>query len=1157
MKTRSILFIVSLPWLCFIQTSQAQTSECEQIGEVVSAQGTVRIQHPNSDQWANVSRKTAVCEGDIIETGSRSRAAVNLNNESVLRIKQRSQAKLENFAARSEARSLMRLITGVIHFFSRKPNEYAISTTTATIGIRGTEFVVSVDSNSTEVTVFEGTVQAENDVAPIALGGGETVSIVSGQTLRAQALVSPRDQVQWSLYYPPLLSLGKAGSETLAAAGQCAQSGDFDCAFDNLDAFADGDRDALYFTFLAALLLAVGDIEQARESLQQARATTSENAEAQALEAIIALTQNRTDEAMQSALAAVEIDAESAAALISLSYVQQAATEIDAAVASLRTAVDHNPENPLAWARLSELLLAQGQNTESGEAAARAVELDANLSRGHMVRGYAALGRIDADAAIDAFETALGLDSADPMAHLGLGLGLIRNGDLVAGRREIEAAVALDSSSALLRPYLGRAYYEEKRAPLDADQYAIARQLDPNDPTAYLFDALRKHSENRPVEASRDLRESIARNDNRAVYRGRNLLDQDRAARGASLARIYDTLGFSDQGIDQATKSLSADPANASAHRFLSDSYQQVRRREVSRVSELFQAQMLQDINNNPVQPSVSAANLNIGSGAGDIGLNEFSGLFESNDVQPSVSLQSGSNDTTAVEAVLSGVYDSLSFSIGAFDYETDGWRENNAQDQELGNLFLQWAAAPQLNLQVELSSRESTEGDLAFNFDPDEFDSSFSNDKDLDSGRVGLHYSPTAQIDILVSHIESEREELQRFNDLVIGPPFVPNPACIANGGFLPCPPFPAFIPTLTPGGSYEVLLEEDGSQDEIQYQHKFALGNLVIGYAEADFDSTLTTATVPSPSFPEGVVEDEIEQTRSYLYFTSELIDGLELTIGASDDEYDRGPVSLSETSSKFGLRWQFTANQSIRLAAFEALKPALVNNRSLEPTQIVGFNQLFDDPNGTEAETVGFGYDIALSGDMLLGLETTSREMLEPTVVNDPVAGPIAVLEERDEDINRIYFNWTPTNTISFTAGVIYDRYKADPSDTTLFDGLPERVKTVSLPISIMYFSPGGWYGGVTVSSIEQEVVRNVDPGATASVARASGDDEFEVIDLSFGYRLTNRMGSVSLEIQNAADEEFMYQDDSFREFSDEPSTGPYFPQRTAFIRANLVF
>ena len=33
--------------------------------------------------------------------------------------------------------------------------------------------------------------------------------------------------------------------------------------------------------------------------------------------------------------------------------------------------------------------------------------------------------------------------------------------------------------------------------------------------------------------------------------------------------------------------------------------------------------------------------------------------------------------------------------------------------------------------------------------------------------------------------------------------------------------------------------------------------------------------------------------------------------------------------------------------------------------------------------------------------------------------------------------------------------------------------------------------------------------------------------------------------------------MYQDDSYREFRDEPSTGPYFPEATAYLRANLVF
>jgi hypothetical protein len=41
-----------------------------------------------------------------------------------------------------------------------------------------------------------------------------------------------------------------------------------------------------------------------------------------------------------------------------------------------------------------------------------------------------------------------------------------------------------------------------------------------------------------------DLQKSIELNDNRAVFRSRLLLDQDLAARSASLGRIYNDLGF-------------------------------------------------------------------------------------------------------------------------------------------------------------------------------------------------------------------------------------------------------------------------------------------------------------------------------------------------------------------------------------------------------------------------------------------------------------------------------------------------------------------------------------------------------------------------------------------------------------------------------------
>ena len=65
-------------------------------------------------------------------------------------------------------------------------------------------------------------------------------------------------------------------------------------------------------------------------------------------------------------------------------------------------------------------------------------------------------------------------------------------------------------------------------------------------------------------------------------------------------------LGSTQLGLNQGYDSLMFAPDNSSAHRFLADAYIGVPRREIARVSELLQAQMLQDININPVQPSLA-----------------------------------------------------------------------------------------------------------------------------------------------------------------------------------------------------------------------------------------------------------------------------------------------------------------------------------------------------------------------------------------------------------------------------------------------------------------------------------------------------------------------------------------------------------------------
>jgi tetratricopeptide (TPR) repeat protein len=316
----------------------------------------------------------------------------------------------------------------------------------------------------------------------------------------------------------------------------------------------------------------VGRVDEACSDIDKALAKDPKAGLAYALRAIIEVVQNERPQALASAEKAVALTP-SAAAKIALSYARQADFRLEAARETLLSAVREHPEDSLAWARLAELWLMFAERGKALDAARKAETLAPDLARTQIVLGFAALSDNREAGSKTAFERAISLSSDDPLAHLGLGLAKIKRGHLEEGRSELEAAVALDSSNALLRSYLGKAYYEEKRPPLEGKQYNIAKELDPADSTPYFYSTIDKQTTNRPVQALHDLQKAIELNGNRAVYRSRLLLDSDLAAREASIARIYTNLGFQQRALVEGWKSVNADPSNFSAHRFLADSY--------------------------------------------------------------------------------------------------------------------------------------------------------------------------------------------------------------------------------------------------------------------------------------------------------------------------------------------------------------------------------------------------------------------------------------------------------------------------------------------------------------------------------------------------------------------------------------------------------
>ncbi|MDH3689600.1 MAG: FecR domain-containing protein [Gammaproteobacteria bacterium] len=1115
---------------------------CEPVvGRLVSVEGNVEVQRTGDSDWIRANLQDVLCQGDTVRAGQHSRAAVALINEAVLRIDQSTAVRLVDITDKEEERSFLSLLAGAFQSFSRKPREMEVDTPYLNGSIEGTEFVFRVEGDRTILTVLEGQVLAANDQGSISVASGESVAAEAGKAPEPRIVVRPRDAVQWSLYYPPILAfLGGASGRVpadapayLRSSMQMAADGDIGGAFTELEGVAEANRDASFYLFRATLGLSVGRVDEAGPDIQQSLRLDPDAGLAYSLRAIIEIIQNENEAALASAIRGVELS-ETAAAKIALSYAQQANFQIETARDTLQHAVEQHPEDPLAWARLGELWLMLGNSRESRAAAQKATELAPNLARTQLVLGFAALAEFRNADALAAFERAIELSSADPLAHLGLGLAKISSGKLEQGTGDLEVAVALDSNNSLLRAYLGKAYFEERRYPLDSEQYSIAKQLDPNDPTAYLYDGILKQTVNRPIEAVEDLERSIELNDNRAVYRSRLLLDKDRAARGTSLARAYKDLGFNQLGVNQSTESLTLDPSNASAHRFLSDTYLGVRRLEISRVSELLQAQLMQDININPVQPSVAATNLNIVTlgGPASPGFNEFTPLFQRNKSQFNVTGFGGNNDTYGGEGVLSGLYDRFSYSVGGFTSNTDGWRPNNGLDQDLYNVYLQGAVTPEVNLQAEFQHQESTAGDLAFNFDPDDFLLDRTTDRDQDTARIGLRISPmprSPQSTILLSYIHNDREEIQRLSE--------------------PLDPFTTI--------SFDADIRDKGDQWEAQYIYQRERLNFLVGAAYSDADSLTMEEIVisdidlgPVETFG-GTFDEKIEHPRGYVYaniHTGE--ESIDWTIGASYDDFQQGILEETSFNPKFGVQWGVNDKIRLRAAAFKVVKPLIVNNRTIEPTQVAGFNQFFDDINGTESWRYGLGLDFDASSDISFGGELTKRDMDEPVfrLFNDP---PDTVFEDREEKLHRLYLYWTPSDRWGVTAEFVYDQYEAEEGLITEFADLPEKITTLSLPIGVNYFHQSGFFAGVVGTYVDQDVRRS------PNTIRAQGEDSFFVVDVGVGYRFPKRRGVASLGVRNLFDEKFNYQDDSFREFRGESSTGPYFADRIIIGQVSLSF
>ena len=1095
------------------------------VAKMVSVQGNVEVRRAGQTQSQPARLNETYCAGDRIQVGDKSRADIALVNQPVLRLDQNTIITLAGL--KDERASLIDLARGALHFFSRLPRNLEVNTAFVNAGVEGTEGLVQVEADRTLITIFDGKVLAANAAGSLALAAGQSAVAVQGQAPVLRTVVRPRDAVQWALYYPPVTYFRPEdfqGTQTWQGMArnsvEASMKGDYQRAFDALKGAPADITEPRFFAYRASLLLGVGRVDEAGPDLERALKLNPNFSDALALQAIIAVVQNDKDKALGIAQKAVTANPKSAVALTALSYAQQANFDLDGARNSLQQAVQTDPNNALAWARLAEIHMSFAELDAALEAAQKAVALNPNLSRTQMVLGFAHLIRVNTEDAKKAFEKAIELDQADALSRLGLGLAKVREGDLADGRKELEIAASLDANNSIVRSYLGKVYYEEKRPELAERDYATAKQLDPKDPTPYFYDAIQKQTTNRPVEALQDIQQAIELNDNRAVYRSRLQLDSDLAARSASLGRIYSDLGFQQLALVEGWKSVNTDPTNFSAHRFLADSYAVLPRHEIARVSELFQSQMLQPLNMTPIQPHLAEANLfQISAGGpGALSFNEFNPLFNRDGMSFQTSGLGGENNTYSGESVLSGIYKKFSFSLGGFHYKTDGYRDNADQKDSIANGFLQLELTPKTSFQFEYRYRNLTTGDLQLNFFRDDILPNLRVTAETASYRAGVRHAFSPDSIILGSFMYNRRDTLTR--DEI----------------------FDANLRIKEPGLR--------GISAELQHLFRSPYINITsgVGHFNVSREQILQLNFPPPLDFLNfsDAADLDAKHTDVYLYSYINLLKTVTFTLGASGDFFKTdstaASISTNQFNPKFGITWNVLPSTTLRAAAFRTFKRTLLTNQTLEPTQVAGFNQFFDDEESTKAWRYGVAVDQKFSSTLFGGVEVSRRDLKVPMPVTDLTTGVTSVVRKSwNEDLVRPYLFWTPHPWVALSAEYQYERFKRVADFGHGF----KKETTHRVPLGFRLFHPSGLSFATKATYLNQDGLFQRKGG----ICCESANSDFWVVDAAISYRLPQRYGFLSVGATNLFDRRFQFQESDFNNSTIQP-------KRTVFARLTLA-
>ncbi|MBI4658651.1 MAG: FecR domain-containing protein [Verrucomicrobia bacterium] len=1162
-----------IAWAIWLTGSHAVAAEF--LPRVVSTNGLVHCIRVGVRESLIVTNNMPLKPGDSLVPVGDGTAVVQLEASYFARVK--PGAKFHIQAPKRTDLPFVHLLEGILHIFSRGgEEEMKWQTGHATLTTRGTEFVLETHDNQTLVTVLDGHVEltftnaleGRDLLMKTNLVSNETGVLKPGPAARFQKRpIEAKNLVQWWLYYPGVLwngdlSFSREERDRLKESLDAYRAGNLQRSLEAYPRVPPFDPPASDCTrlYLANLLLSAAQQERAVDLLNS---VPHDDSLASALKLMIDAVNFRT--------VTNSARPRSASEWLGYSYYLQSRFQLNEAREAARKSVDLAPEFGFGWERLAELEFSFGRIKPANDDLDQALKHSPENAQAHALKGFLLSAENRIALARGAFEESIRLDPDLGNGWLGRGLCRIRKRDFEGGVQDLQMAAVLEPNRSFLRSYLGKAYGLSGDVGKSDLEIARAKTLDPGDPTAPLYSALQKYQQSQINAAVADLEASLRLNDNRAVYRSRPLLDQDRAVRSANLARIYEAAGMSEVAVQEASRAASRDYGNFSAHLFLAETFDALR--DPTRFNLRYETPWL-----NELLLAYALAPVGGGNFSQHVSQQEYSRLFETDRMGFSSLTDVRSDGQWRQLASQFGTFGNTSYSLDLNYQRNEGVRPNNELSRIEWDTQIKQQFTPQDSVLFLASYQDYRSGDNFQYYDPQLASRSLKLDENEIPTLVGIYHHewrPRIHTLLLGGRLTGKQDlSLEDWHQLVLD---------YQNGKVNNLwPPWRAdddrrLQTNLFYRSKLEAYVTELNQIIQTE-QHAVVLGaRMQAGELETmDRLPGLDDYFAPTQSVEAGGLNENFRRATLYGYDHWRLFDRLVLIGGLAyeslvyPDGFRDPPVRPGRSQRKRvlpkgGFVWDAWTNVTFRGMYAQSLGGVTFDQSyRLEPSQIGGFVQSFRSivPEsevgslaGADFETAGFAVDVKLSEHTYVGVwasrlvsEVDRNVGVLEQFPTEPYATRSAMQErlEFEERSLGAYINqligqeWSIGATYGLTRSDLSATRPDIPADLVPYSIRTEESDLHQLRFQLFFNHPSGVFSQAQLLWWWQQ--------NRGYVPKRPGDSVAQ-LNFQIGYRFRHRKAEVSVGVLNLTDED--YRLSPLSNYSELPRERAYFTR----LRVNL--